>query len=69
MSTLIVLSPRQNTELVKLRQDVARLTRELSERTDSQHAEEERRKALEFKMAATEEQLTKVKVNEMPLTF
>ncbi|KAK3509974.1 hypothetical protein QTP70_023795 [Hemibagrus guttatus] len=51
----------QNTELVKLRQDVVRLSRELSERTDAQHADEERRKALESKMAATEEQLAQLK--------
>lgn len=55
---------RQNAELVKLRQDVVRLGRELSERTDTQHAEEERRKTLESKMAATEEQLAQIKVSE-----
>lgn len=55
---------RQNAELVKLRQDVVRLSRELNERTDSQQAEEERRKALESKMAATEEQLAQVRVSE-----
>lgn len=55
---------RQNAELVKLRQDIVRLSRELSERTDAQHAEGECRKALESKMAATEEQLAQVKVSE-----
>lgn len=54
---------------MKLRQDVVRLSRELSERSDTQHAEEEHRKALESKMAATEEQLAQVKVRERPLTF
>lgn len=63
--TVVVLhTHRQNTELVKLRQDVVRLNRELSERTDAQHGDEERRKALESKMAATEEQLAQVKVSE-----
>lgn len=70
VTVLILLNThRQNAELVKLRQDVVRLGRELSERTDAQHAEDERRKALESKMAATEEQLAQVKVRERPLPF
>lgn len=53
---------RQNAELAKLRQDCVRLNRELNERTAGQHAEEERRKTLETKMAAAEEQLAQTKV-------
>lgn len=54
--------------MAKLRQDCLRLNRELNERTVAQHAEEDRRKALEAKMAATEEQLTQTKVKPSPLT-
>ncbi|XP_073717396.1 ribosome-binding protein 1b isoform X1 [Misgurnus anguillicaudatus] len=56
---------RQNAELAKLRQDCLRLTRESNERSVAQHAEEERRKALEAKMAATEEQLTQTKLSHV----
>nr|XP_005174097.1 ribosome-binding protein 1 isoform X1 [Danio rerio] len=48
---------RQNAELAKLRQDCVRLNRELKECTASQQFEEERRKSLETKLAAAEEQL------------
>ncbi|XP_005174098.2 ribosome-binding protein 1b isoform X2 [Danio rerio] len=48
---------RQNAELAKLRQDCVRLNRELKERTATQQSEEERRKSLETKLAAAEEQL------------
>ncbi|XP_016116971.1 ribosome-binding protein 1-like isoform X2 [Sinocyclocheilus grahami] len=53
---------RQNAELAKLRQDCVRLNRELNERTTARHAEEEREKTLETKMAAAEEQLAQTKV-------
>lgn len=53
---------RQNAELAKLRQDCVRLNRELNERTAAQHAEEERRKAFETKMATAEEQLAQTQV-------
>lgn len=53
---------RQNAELAKLRQDCVRLNRELNESTAAQHAEEERRKTLESKMAAAEEQIAQKQV-------
>lgn len=53
---------RQNAELAKLRQDCVHLSQELNERTAAQQAEEERRKTLETKMAAAEEQLAQTKV-------
>uniref|UniRef100_A0A671RK00 Ribosome-binding protein 1-like n=1 Tax=Sinocyclocheilus anshuiensis TaxID=1608454 RepID=A0A671RK00_9TELE len=56
---------RQNAELAKLRQDCVRLNRELKERTATRHAEEERRKSLETKMAAAEEQLAQTKVSHV----
>uniref|UniRef100_A0A672PVD9 Ribosome binding protein 1b n=1 Tax=Sinocyclocheilus grahami TaxID=75366 RepID=A0A672PVD9_SINGR len=56
---------RQNAELAKFRQDCVRLNRELKERTATQHAEEERRKTLETKMAAAEEQLAQTKVSHV----
>lgn len=59
---------RQNAELAKLRQECLHLNQKLNERTVAQHAEEDRRKALEAKMAATEEQLTHTKVKPSPLT-
>ncbi|KAK1802343.1 hypothetical protein P4O66_022011, partial [Electrophorus voltai] len=52
---------RQNAELAKLRQDCVRLSREANERAETLHAEEERRKALEAKVAVVEEQLTQAK--------
>ncbi len=57
---------RQNAELAKLRQDCVRLNRELKECTATQHAEEERRKTLETKMAAAGEQLAQTKVSPNP---
>ncbi|XP_059399014.1 ribosome-binding protein 1-like [Carassius carassius] len=54
---------RQNAELAKLRQDCVHLSRELNECTAAQQAEEERRKTLETKMAAAEEQLVQTKVS------
>ncbi|XP_043079497.1 ribosome-binding protein 1b isoform X1 [Puntigrus tetrazona] len=56
---------RQNAELAKLRQDCVRLNRELKERTTAQHTEEERRKSLETKMAAAEEQLAQTKASRV----
>uniref|UniRef100_A0A8C1TIZ7 Ribosome binding protein 1b n=1 Tax=Cyprinus carpio TaxID=7962 RepID=A0A8C1TIZ7_CYPCA len=56
---------RQNAELAKLRRDCVRLIRELKERTAAQHAEEERRKSLETKMAAAEEQLVQTKASHV----
>lgn len=65
MSYLFILCEsvhRQNAELAKLRQDCVRLNRELKERTATQQAEEERRKSLETKLAAVEEQLAQTQV-------
>uniref|UniRef100_A0A671MST6 Ribosome-binding protein 1-like n=1 Tax=Sinocyclocheilus anshuiensis TaxID=1608454 RepID=A0A671MST6_9TELE len=56
---------RQNAELAKLRQDCVRLNRELNECTTARHAEEERGKTLETKMAAAEEQLAQTKVSHV----
>ncbi|XP_057181691.1 ribosome-binding protein 1b isoform X3 [Triplophysa rosa] len=56
---------RQNAEVAKMRQDCLHLNQKLNERTVAQHAEEERRKALEAKMAATEEQLTQTKASRV----
>uniref|UniRef100_A0A673L0X0 Ribosome-binding protein 1-like n=1 Tax=Sinocyclocheilus rhinocerous TaxID=307959 RepID=A0A673L0X0_9TELE len=56
---------RQNAELAKLRQDCVRLNRELNERMTARHAEEERGKTLETKMAAAEEQLAQTKVSHV----
>ncbi|KAA0712327.1 Ribosome-binding protein 1 [Triplophysa tibetana] len=56
---------RQNAELAKLRQDCLHLNQKLNERTVAQHADEDRRKALEAKMAATEEQLKQTKVSRV----
>ncbi|XP_046907028.1 ribosome-binding protein 1b isoform X3 [Hypomesus transpacificus] len=51
---------RQNAELAKLRQDCVRLGRELGERTEALQVDEERRKALEAKVAAADEQLSQI---------
>ncbi|XP_073700014.1 ribosome-binding protein 1-like isoform X1 [Garra rufa] len=56
---------RQNAEVAKLRQDCVRLNRELKECTATQQAEEERRKSLETKMAAAEEQLAQTKASHV----
>lgn len=56
---------RQNAELAKLRQDCVRLNRELKERTATQQAEEERRKSLETKLAAVEEQLAQTQASRV----
>ncbi|XP_056304029.1 ribosome-binding protein 1b [Danio aesculapii] len=56
---------RQNAELAKLRQDCVRLNRELKEHTATHQAEEERRKSLETKLAAAEEQLTQTQASRV----
>ncbi|KAI3352702.1 hypothetical protein L3Q82_020163 [Scortum barcoo] len=53
---------RQNAELARLRQDCVRLGRELAERGDALRGDEERRKSLEAKMAATEQELAKAQL-------
>ncbi|XP_030272852.1 ribosome-binding protein 1b [Sparus aurata] len=53
---------RQNAELARLRQDCVRLGRELTERTDALRTDEERRKSLEAKMAAVEQELTQAQL-------
>ncbi|XP_038871469.1 ribosome-binding protein 1b isoform X2 [Salvelinus namaycush] len=52
---------RQNAELAKLRQDCVRLNRDLGERTEALQADDEHRKALEAKVAASVEQLAQFK--------
>lgn len=58
---------RQNAELARLRQDCVRLGRELAERGDALRGDEERRKSLEAKMAATEQELAKAQVRNAEL--
>lgn len=53
---------RQNAELAKLRQECAKLTKELGEKTESLLADENIRKGLEAKVAAAEKQLSLVQV-------
>lgn len=55
-------SYRQNTELARLRQDCVRLGRELTERSNALRADEDSRKSLKAKMAATEQELAQAKV-------
>ncbi|XP_059186205.1 ribosome-binding protein 1b isoform X2 [Centropristis striata] len=50
---------RQNAELARLRQDCARLGRELAERSDALRSDEERRRSLEAKTAAAEQELAR----------
>ncbi|XP_029632401.1 ribosome-binding protein 1b isoform X1 [Salmo trutta] len=52
---------RQNAELAKLRQDCVRLNRDLGERTEALQADDEHRKCLEAKVAASVEQLAQFK--------
>ncbi|XP_071243706.1 ribosome-binding protein 1b isoform X2 [Salvelinus alpinus] len=52
---------RQNAELAKLRQDCVRLNRDLGERTEALQTDDEHRKALEAKVAASVEQLAQFK--------
>ena len=59
----VCLASRQNAELAKLRQDCVRLGRELGERTEALQVDEERRKALEAKVAAADEQLSQIQVS------
>ncbi|XP_074487317.1 ribosome-binding protein 1b isoform X2 [Sebastes fasciatus] len=53
---------RQNAELARVRQDCVRLGKELTERTDALRADEERRKSLESKMAAAEQELSQAQL-------
>lgn len=53
---------RQNTELAKLRQECAKLTKEVEEKTESLHADEHVRKGLETKLSAAEKQLSLLQV-------
>lgn len=54
---------RQNAELAKLRQECARLTKELGGKTESMLAEEHIRKELDAKVSATEKQLSLLQVD------
>ncbi|XP_045926866.1 ribosome-binding protein 1a isoform X3 [Micropterus dolomieu] len=49
---------KQNAELAKVRQECAKLTKELGEKTESLLADEHIRKGLEAKISATEKQLS-----------
>ncbi|XP_055788680.1 ribosome-binding protein 1-like isoform X5 [Salvelinus fontinalis] len=49
---------KQNAELAKLRQDCARLTKELGERSESLQADEKVKRGLETKVSSVEKQLT-----------
>lgn len=53
---------RQNAELAKVRQECAKLTKELGEKTESLLADEHIRKGLEAKISATEKQLSLLQV-------
>lgn len=53
---------RQNAELAKLRQECAKLTKELGEKTESLLADENIKKGLEAKVAAAEKQLSLMQV-------
>ncbi len=59
---------RQNAELARLRQDCVRLGRELTERSDALRGDEERRKSLEAKMSAAEQELAKAQVRNTELS-
>ncbi|TRY62367.1 hypothetical protein DNTS_006564 [Danionella cerebrum] len=58
---------RQNAEVAKLRQDCVRLNRELTEHKASQNGEDDRRKSLEIKLSAVEEQLAQTQEAERSL--
>ncbi|XP_052329112.1 ribosome-binding protein 1-like isoform X2 [Oncorhynchus keta] len=49
---------KQNAELAKLREDCARLTKELGERSESLQADEKVKRGLETKVSSVEKQLT-----------
>lgn len=53
---------RQNAELAKMRQDCAKLTKEVGEKTESLLAAESVRKGLEAKVSAAEKQLSQLQV-------
>ncbi|KAM8947362.1 ribosome-binding protein 1 isoform 2-T2 [Pelodytes ibericus] len=48
---------KQNTELAKLRQECSKVTKELTEKSESLQQEEQRRKSLDSKIAAYEKQV------------
>lgn len=60
--TLFHPALRQNAELAKLRQESAKLTKELGEKTESLLADEHVRKGLEAKLSAAEKQLSLLQV-------
>lgn len=53
---------RQNAELAKLRQECAKLTKELGEKTEGLLADDHIRKGLEAKLSAVEKQLSLLQV-------
>lgn len=56
---------RQNAELAKLRQECAKLTKELGEKTESVLADENIRKGLEAKVSAAEKELSQFQVGRI----
>ncbi|KAG8444033.1 hypothetical protein GDO86_009285 [Hymenochirus boettgeri] len=51
---------KQNAELAKLRQECSKLAKDLSEKSESLHQEEQRRKVLDGKILAYEKQVTQL---------
>ncbi|KAK1875874.1 Ribosome-binding protein 1 [Dissostichus eleginoides] len=58
---------RQNAELARLRSDCLHLSRELTERSDALRADEERRRGLEAKMTAAEQEAAQTRDTERAL--
>ncbi|XP_072121817.1 ribosome-binding protein 1-like isoform X3 [Mobula birostris] len=55
---------KQNAELAKLRQECAKLTKELGEKSESLHQDEQLRKALEGKVSKYEQQLSQMQLSQ-----
>lgn len=58
---------RQNAELAKLRQECSKLTKELSEKSETLQQEEQQKKSLEVKAAAFEKQIDQLQVSNAPI--
>lgn len=59
---------KQNAELAKVRQECAKLTKELAEKAESVQADELVRKGLEAKVSAAEKQVASLQVRSTPHT-
>uniref|UniRef100_UPI00398E36A0 ribosome-binding protein 1-like isoform X2 n=1 Tax=Pristiophorus japonicus TaxID=55135 RepID=UPI00398E36A0 len=55
---------KQNAELAKLRQECAKLSKELSEKSESHQQDEQQRKVLEGKLSKYEQQLTELQSSQ-----